>query len=285
MHCVSQNASQTVLDFYRTSDLGRIGAPVDYYFHNDMARPDMPDYKLYVMLNQYYLTEEEREAIFAKARRNNAVVLWLYAPGFIDPGADTVMEPDNISKTVGMTVKMLDRTFFPHFRVDPASHPALSLASATRRYGVIDRDVHSNIWISPTVLHPTFANPGFYVDDDGAQALGRYCSVGLTAMAMTEKNGFRSLYCGAQLIRSDLLASIAAYAGCHLYLHGDDVLYANESFVALHASSDGVKRIYFKKSCSPYEVYEKRFYGENVTFLDVEMKLGETKMFSVAGEC
>lgn len=285
VHYVSMNTSQTVLDFWRTSDLGRIGAPVDYYFHNDMARPDMPDYKLYVMLNQYYLTDAEREAIFAKARKNHAVVLWLYAPGFINPNAETVMCEENISKTVGMTVKMLDRTVFPHFRVAPASHPALSFASASRRYGVIDRDVHSNIWVSPTVLHPAFANPGFYADDEAAVVLGRYCSDGLTAMAMTERDGFRSIFCGAQTLRNDLLASIAAYAGCHLFLRGDDVLYANESFVTVHASEDGVKRLYFKKPCSPFEVYEKRFYGENVTFLDVEMRLGETKMFSLAGEC
>ena len=68
-------------------------------------------------------------------------------------------------------------------------------------------------------------------------------------------------------------------------VRGDDVLYANESFVTVHASEDGVKRLYFKKPCSPFEVYEKQFYGENVTFLDVEMRLGETKMFSLAGEC
>jgi len=45
---VSVNTDTMLLDWYRTSDLMRIGAPVDYYFHNDMARPDMPDYKLYI---------------------------------------------------------------------------------------------------------------------------------------------------------------------------------------------------------------------------------------------
>lgn len=285
VHYVSQSTSQLVTDFYRTSDLGRIGAPVDYYFHNDMARSDMPDYKLYIMLNCYYLTDAEREAIHAKAQKNGAVVLWLYAPGFIDPDAETVMSVDNVSRTVGMKLGFIENTFFPHFRVDPASHPALTLASATRRYGVIDRDVHSNVWIGATVLPPVYANPGFYIDDTEATILGRYCCDGRPAMAMTERNGFKSIYCAAHVLRSDMLASIANYAGCHLFTQTDDVLYANENFVAIHASSDGRKTIRFKEVCSPFEVYERRYYGKNVNEIELDMKLGETKMWSLSGEC
>ena len=56
---VSMYTNTLMLDYYRTSDLPRIGAPVDYYFHNDdCAREDMPDYKLYVMMNVFRLTDE-----------------------------------------------------------------------------------------------------------------------------------------------------------------------------------------------------------------------------------
>ena len=37
VHLVSDALDKLVLDFYRTSDIHRIGAPVDYYFHNDLA--------------------------------------------------------------------------------------------------------------------------------------------------------------------------------------------------------------------------------------------------------
>ena len=284
VHCASQYASQMVLDFYRTSDLGRIGAPVDYYFHNDLARDDMPDYKLYVMLNQYYLTDAEREAVYAKARKNGATILWLYAPGFINPEAERVMDLANVEKTVGMKLGFIDKTFFPHFRVKPSSHPALALASASRRYGVIDSDVHSNIWLG-TVLQPVYANPGFFIDDPDATVLGRYCCNELPAMAMVEKDGAKSIYCAAQLIQADLLASIAAFSGCHLFAQSGDVLYANENFVAIHAKDDGPRTIHFKRPCSPYEVYEKRFYGHDTDSITVEMKLGQTLMWSTAGEC
>jgi hypothetical protein len=161
----------------------------------------------------------------------------------------------------------------------------MQTASATRRYGYIDRDVHSNIWINPTVLPPAYLNPAFTIDDPEAEVLGRYGADGKPAMAVSYRNGFPSIYCAAQVLRSDALASIAAWAGCHLFTHNDDVLYANENFVTLHAKDDGLRTVYFKKPCSPFEVYEKRFYGNNVDHIYVEMKLGETKMWSVSGNC
>lgn len=203
-HTVSMYTNTLMLDYYRTSDLARIGAPVDYYFHNDCVRDDMPDYKLYVMINVFRLTDEEREAIIRKARKNHAVVLWLYAPGFINPEAEI---------------------------------------------------------------------------------LGTYCELGLPAYGLKEMDGWTSVYCAPQILRSELLASLAEYAGCHLYNKDDDVLYANKNFVMVHASYKGKHTIYFKKECSPFEVYEKRYYGHNVTKLEVEIRMGDALMFSLNGEC
>ncbi len=285
LHNVSQPTSQMVLDFWRTSDLERIGAPVDYYFHDDVSRENMPDYKLYIAVNLYHLTEKERKAIHDKARKNHATVLWLYAPGFVDPTADIAMDNENIEKTIGMKVRRIDKTFFPHFRVDPKAHPALALATKSRRYGLIDRNVHSNVWVRTSELSPAYVNPGFEVTDENATVLGRYCHNGEAALALTDKDGYNSIYCATPVLRSDLIASIAAWSGCHLFANAEDVLYANESFVCVHASSDGQRTIRFKRPCSPYEVYERKLYGENVTEITVDMELGQTLMWCVNGKC
>jgi len=279
IHHVSAPTSALAVDYWRTSDLGRIGAPVDYYFHNDLADPRMPDYKLYVMVNTYHLADAERDAVYAKARKNGATVLWMYAAGFFNLDATKVMDPANVSKTIGMNVGFYDRTLFPHFRVDPASHPMLAGASPTRRYGLIDRDVHSSVWLGNLWISG-YLNPGFYVDDPKATVLGRYCSDGKPALAMIGTNGVKSVYCATAVMRSDLLASIAHYAGCHIYT-GDDVLYANENYVVIHASTDGRKTIRFKKKCSPYEVYEKRYYGHDVNAIKIDMRLGDTRMWQL----
>lgn len=286
VHLVSDAVDRVVLDYYRTSDLHRIGAPIDYYFHDDMSLPQMDDYKLYIILNVYCLTDEERESICAKARRNHAIVLWMYAPGFVNYKADRIMDLKNIEKTVGMKVGMKDKVSYPYFKVEDTGHAALRYADTYRRYGYIDRPIQSNVWAEPSLLPIPYLYPGFYIEEDEElTVLGRYCLDGRIAYAMKEVDGFISAYCTTQVIRSELIASMAEFAGCHVFSHSDDVLFANENFVAVHASYTGSRRIYLKKSCNPYEVYEKRYYGNNVSYIDVDMYFGETKMWSLHGAC
>lgn len=282
IHYVSEGTSRLILDYYRTSDLGRIGAPVDYYFHNDMARDDMPDYKLYLMLNTFVLTDQERVAIRRKAAKNNATVVWLYAPGFINPDRETKMENAYIEELTGFKVVRLDETSSPRFKLC-GSHPALRYGDLDRKYGYIDRDIHSNVWLG-SVASPPFANPCFYIDDPEAEILGRYLINGKAALALKRIGGFTSVYCAPQILRSELIASLAEYSGCHLYTQSDDCIYANENFVTIHAKNTGIKTIYFKKKCSPYEVYEQRYYGHNVAKIEVNMRLGQTLMFGVDEE-
>ncbi len=284
VHYVSQYTNDLMLEYYRTSDLGRIGAPVDYYFHDDMARDDMPDYKLYLMINTFCLDDVQRAAIKSKARKNGAMLVWLYAPGFINPDSDLRMDNKNIEELIDMKIGRVDRTVSPRFKLTEKSHPALMLGDRDRRYGYIDRDVHGNVCLG-NVLAPAYMNPGFYIDDTDAEVLGYYCEWEKPAFAIKQQDGYVSAYCAPQILRSELIASLAQYAGCHIYSKDDDCIYANESFVTVHASYTGKHTLYFKKPCNPFEVYEKRYYGNNVTELTIDMRLGDTLMFSLDGEC
>ena len=286
IHYVSQYTSTYMLDFYRTSDLGRIGAPVDYYFHNDMSRADMPDYKLYLMVGIFCLDDDEREVIRKKAARNGAVLIWLYAPGFINPSQSPRMDNRNIEDIVGMKISRIDNTISPRFRIINDSHPALKYGDRDRLYGYIDRSIHSNIWLGAQQLAAPYLNPGFYINDPDADILGRYCINGLPALAMKEQpDGWTSVYCAPQILRSELIASFAAYAGCNLYGDNEDCIYANHHFITIHAAYTGAHTLYLPDECSPYEVYEKRYYGINVSKLNLDMHIGDTLMFYLNGTC
>ncbi len=287
IHCVSQRTNKTVLDKYRTSDLARIGAPVDYYFLEDLDRDNMRDYRLYVMLNAYALTDADRQRIAAKARRNHATVLWLYGAGFIDRGADVAMSDENISRTVGMRITHDSEVHVPYFRLERKGHPMLAGASCSKLYGFIDRDIHGNIRMDQATQGPQYLCPRFTKVEDGddATVLGRFCSDGQVALAAREMDGYTSVWCATPTVQADLLRAIARHAGAHIFLEGEDVLFAGENFVAVHASSDGVKGIRLKKRCSPYEVYERKYYSHDVEEIEVYMEMGETRMWSLAREC
>ncbi len=284
LHYVSQRINKSVLDQYRTAELCRIGAPVDYYFLEDMARENMRDYKLYVMLNSYALTDSERELVTAKARKNHATVLWLYGAGFIDPSSSEVISDSNISRTVGMEITHDSGIHTPYFRLERTESPLLEGAPRSKLYGYIDRDIHSNIWIGQAQQGPQYLCPRFTAECEDATVLGRFCSDGAAALAAKELDGYRSVWCATPTVQAELLRSIARSAGAHIFSYGEDVIYANESFVAIHAATEGKKRLYLKRKSTPYEVYERRIYGRDVDVIETQMELGETKMWSLTSD-
>ena len=68
-HVISHECNHQAVELFRNYEIDRIGAPSDRYFHNDLASPDMPDYKLYVFVNTFYLSDAEREVIRKKLRK------------------------------------------------------------------------------------------------------------------------------------------------------------------------------------------------------------------------
>ena len=284
IHLVSRGTDAYILDYYRTSDLARIGAPVDYYYHNDLANENMPDYKMYLMLNTFSLSDEEREAIRKKAAKNHAVVVWLYAPGFVNFSKELPMDTKYISEITGMHVNRLDDTHSVKFEITNQAHPAVKYAEKDRYYGWIDRNVSSTIWIG-SVLKVPFLNPCFTIEeDDDLTVLGRYCVDGKIAYALKDTGEYTNVYCTTQILRAELLMSLAEYAGCHIYGYQDDCIYANENFVNIHAKFTGKHILHFKQKCNPYEIYEKKLYGKNVDILELDMYKGQTLTFSICDD-
>lgn len=281
---VTQQTSKELCDLFRTSEIHRIGLPVDYYFHNDLARDDMPDYQVYVFVNCFYLTDEERRAIEEKVRKKGKMAIWIYASGFINPDADARMSADNITALTGIHTVMDPTCTFTNFKVN-TDHPSMAGIDPYRIYGNFDRPIRSNVWLRDT-NNVTYAYPLFYTDDPDATVLGRFCNNGLPALTIKETDGFYSVFCGAKILRADLIQALARYAGCHVWADDtDDVLYANQNFVVMHAASSGEKTLHLPRPCDVFEVYEKKWYGKQVTDLTIPMHFGETKMFSLAGEC
>ena len=60
-----------------------MGAPFDMYLLDDLANSKMADYKRYIFLNAFQVNKSIRAAVMKKVKRNDAVVVWCYASGYI----------------------------------------------------------------------------------------------------------------------------------------------------------------------------------------------------------
>ena len=280
-HCVTEHTTALMVDYYRNSEIHRIGAGIDFYFHNDMDNEDMPDYKVYLMINLFNLTDAQRQVIRKKAAKNGAMIIWLYAPGYINPDKDNRICVKNIEDTTGMHVEMGEELCVPSFKVDYPINELVKYANPDREYGHITREYVNNISFFDDV-GPYVAKSYFYIDDDSVTELGKYSFNDKCALAMKKNNdGVTDVYCATRILHAELITSLAEYMGCHIFNNKEDCIYANNNFVTVHAYYTGKHIIKLREKCNPFEVYEKKYYGKNVDTLEIEMKKGDTLMFSI----
>ena len=283
--CVVSNlTTRSVLQYFRDYEAAKIGAGVDYYFHNDLSLPNMPDYKLYVFLNTFELSAKEREEITAKLSKNGATALWVYAPGVIDINGEKRFDTEHIQALTGFKVSMRNAPTDMKFRINGERDLITDGLDRRKIFGYENQKDRCNIFYEHWLPSLSYAFPYFYPDDRDATVLGYNCMYGFPALAIKEYNGFKSVFHASKIVNYEIIRAVAEAAGCHIYSHGDDVLYASDNFVTIHASSSGVKKLRFKKKCDPYEVYQKRYYGKDVREIEVIMQIGETLTFCISGK-
>ncbi len=283
-HCVSEYITSLMVDYYRNAELNYVGCSMDYYFLDDMEEEKMPGYKLYLMLNLFNLSDEDREIIRMKAAQNNAMIIWLHAPGFIDTEGKEKISIKNIEKTVGMQIHRCDELCVPSFRLDAPLHEAVKGGNIDRDYGHIDGKYISNYSFYDEV-GPHIEDSYFYINDPSVSCLGKYVLGGKTALGFKKNDdGITDVYCASRILSHDLLTSLAEYADCHIFNSEGDVIFSGNGFLTLHTTFSGKHTIHFKEKCSPFEVYEKKYYGHSIDKLDIELGMGETLMFSINDE-
>ena len=282
-HVISEECNHQNVELFRNYEIDRIGAPADRYFHNDLSDPRMPDYKLYVFMNTLYLTDREREEIKTKLRKNNATALFMYGAGIINPDRENIFSPDNMTDLIGINMAMKNDAVRGKFKFTEEDNIFNS--------GLDKYEVHGDFKRKMWANHATYMNreknskvtlyPLFYADDKDASTVARLCENALPALSVKECDGYTAIYCASRYIGSDVMRGIARFAGVHLYLENDDVVYACESFVTVHSSRTETKKIKLPKQVSAYEVYEKKYYSHKSDEIVCDMKLGETKTFKL----
>jgi len=195
----------------------RMGAPFDFYMLEDMKDGKIPDYKLYIFLNAFYADMATQERIRQKVRKNNAVSVWCYAPGFITPDGFSV---ESMSEFTGIKLEVVQHGLEARLRITAPDSPIVRFAA------------------DPSPSHKM--TPAFFVADPAAKTLG--VSDGKAVLAVKEFASWRSVYTLMPLSK-EILMGLCDYAGVHVYSRSFDVFAANSDYLMLHTSSGGQKTI------------------------------------------
>ncbi|HOA71979.1 MAG TPA: hypothetical protein PL151_08705 [Phycisphaerae bacterium] len=199
--------NQAFTSMPRQLEWSDLGFPIDTLMLREVptARP----YKLYVFLNCWYIHSDLRRQVAARVRTPGTTAIWFHACGCID---ETSCDPSHAAELIGMQLAWMPEPAVPEVGLlEPAG-------DGIRVFGARLRPDQ----IAPLVTGPhhdwsQVATPRLKVTDADATVLGRYTDNGEPGLAVVERDGWRSVFCGAPLLPGVLLAKIAAQAGVHRY--------------------------------------------------------------------
>lgn len=190
--------------------LARMGAPYDLYSLSDIDRIPVDQYKLFVFLDAYYLTQAQREYINQTVKSGGRSVLFIGACDYVD---DNGFSKERMEEMADMQLERLEK--------DEATINAFDTI-----YG-----------------YAAAKTPTWYVCDADAQSLGRYTYSRKCGIARKELASYTAYFSGVGNISASTLREIARAAGVHIYVENDTPLFANSGVVGVYNTRNEVTRI------------------------------------------
>jgi hypothetical protein len=262
-------------EMFRNWFLSRMGAPFEPLLLSDLARPDIPRYKLYIMADLFYLSKADRDLIRRVAERDGTTVLWIYAPGFL---ADKDVSVANMQEITGIQFGKAEVRAELDVLVTNFDHPLTAGLPQGMRYGTgVDREQFLK---APKIqyLPDTQVSPAFYADDPDAVVLGIAESTGRPGLVVKELAGWRSIYSAAPVLSWQMMRNIARWAGVHLYNEQGDMVWANDRFVVIYSQEAGRRTIHFPDAFDVEDAYTETQLATRVHQIEIEMKRFETRL-------
>lgn len=262
-------------EMFRNWFLSRMGAPFEQILLSDLGRVDLPKFKLYIMADAFYLSEVERNTIASKLKGSGAVVLWVYAPGYID---DQSVSLANMQAATGIQFGKADVRDELNVRLTQMEHPITAGLELGLRYGTgVNREQYLR---APKIqyLPDTRVSPAFYADDRGAIVLGVAESTGKPGLTVKSFEGWHSVYSAAPVLSWQVMRNIARWAGVHLYSEQGDMVWGNNSFLVVYAQEAGRRIIRFAEAVNIEDAYAGVHLASNTRHIDLEMKKFETRL-------
>ena len=234
-------------------ELSYSGAPFDSVSFADLASGQLRDYKIYIFMNVNHLTPEKR-AVINNLKRNGHTIIWLFAPDCLTDKA--ISDTTAASAMAGMNIAF-NPTFFSPFTKLPDG----------RLMGTKD---HGDI------------GPLFSVNDVNAKTLGTLASDSkFITYASRKFDDWESVLCTTALLDRVELRKFFADHGLHCFNDNpDDVIYANQSFLAVHVAKGGQRHITLPHPARVTMLLpEKRLIGENLKDFTIDLPAISTTLF------
>jgi hypothetical protein len=206
-----------------TRKWGLAGVPFDIYELHDLAHPEFPgeQYKLIIFANCAAVSPKAAEGV-RRWQNDQRTLCWTYAPAVLH---ERGIDPASGQSVVGTRIGWRNSRENIRVQITDTQHP-LTSGGAALSFGTEGS-----------------VGPVFFADDPQALVLGRLRDGDRPAFTLVDHGAWRSVYLAMLNFGPALLRNLARFAGAHVWVESDDVLYSNRSLLCLHTASGGAKRI------------------------------------------
>ena len=237
----------------------KIGAPVDHVLLCDLDLLDPSPYKLVIVLNCYHIDSKDRAVLREKLLGDGRHVVWCYAAGYMSENA---MDTSFMTELTGLKMAHPSTTCVAPQVAFPGDDDGLDKAL---------RDVCGDV-IGPGAA---IAEP-FFVSDKDAVALGRLPGSSEVSCAYKDMIAWVSIYSITPTLPAAFYRVLAERAGVHLFNDKDDTLYANASYICLHANGKGERTLKFPGRCDLIDIISEKCVGRQTSSYTRTYEDGET---------
>jgi hypothetical protein len=242
----------------------RAGIKFDFYYFNDILNKNMVDYKVYVFMNTFYLSPRKRRFIEEKLKKNNKLIIWLYAPGYLTDNGQSIQAMEKLTGfKFDKKISQLEDAFFCEHHKNP---------------------LLTGIQGNKTGIGVLMKGPAYAVKDNTAESLAYYRNSHKTAVALKKMNGWKSLFIGPPSgLTPKLLKNICKYAGIHVYNEtpGDLFMYHRDDLICIHGVEGNLNQIRLPFNAQIKDLMTDKILKENAKNLDIRLLPGETRLFLI----
>lgn len=251
------------------SQLYRMGTPCSFYLLSDVLNGKAPLAKVNLFLGAWNLEDDQRRNLIQKLQGKTA--LWFHGSGYMN-GASVSVE--NMTQLTGF-----------EFEAGEGSGSIQLLAAPGKMFQPLYWETSKELRMTKAVGRDVALNPRWSVKSDPkVQVLAKYPD-GKQAAARRSYQGYESIYVGTLGLPADYLRSLCRKAGVHIYVDSDDVVSADDHFLALSATTAGAKTIQLPFAGTLTDLDSGEVFalpsGQSV---DLDFIEGETRLFTIKRE-
>lgn len=242
------------------------GAPLDIVYMADLPHVDTDCYKVFFFVNVWHMDDSLRQLVREKVMQPGKTVVWCYAPGFFSGNKSSAAFMEDLT---GITVRPANS--------ETLIAPLMELTSAGRDWLAQHGEAVPE---EPFGLDETCCKL-FYVEDTEAEALAKLPGWDTNPVTMARKQirGIRSYYAISSVWTPEVVRALGKEAGVHFYNQAGDTLYANRSYLSVHAASVGDRLIELPRTVDVYDAMTERKLWSKVRRFSDSFMFGQTRTY------